>query len=292
MLQPTINFAISLSLGCLLIYSNSVLATENNIIETVQTIEERVGGRIGIAVFDMNTLRSLEYRSDERFPISSTFKPFACAAVLSRVDQGNESLGRAVEITKNDLVSYSPVTETHVGAVGMTIAELCEATITLSDNTAGNLILRSLNGPSGFTDYMRSIGDKETRLDRWETELNEATPNDLRDTTTPNAAAKALQTLIVGNALSEGSREQLTTWMENDKVADALFRSILPSNWRIADKTGAGGHGARSIIAAMWPPTGLPIIAAVYMTENKAEFSDRNAAIAEIGAAIVSEFGP
>lgn len=281
------NFAISLSLGCFLTYSSSALATENNIIETVQTIEERVGGRIGVAIYDTNTHRSWQYRSDERFPISSTFKPFACAAVLSRADQGDERLNRAVEITKSDLVSYSPVTETRASTVGMTIAELCEATITLSDNTAGNLVLRSLDGPSGFTDYMRSIGDKETRLDRWETELNEATPDDLRDTTTPNAAAKSLQTLLVGDALSERSREQLTTWMENDKVADALFRSVLPSDWRIAEKTGAGGHGARSIIAVMWPPTGAPIIATVYMAENDATLTDRNAAIAEIGAAIV-----
>lgn len=284
---------ISISLSAFLLavsgmYATPAAAEQPGILETVQAIENRIGGRIGVAIYDTTSERSWEHRADERFPLSSTFKPFACAAVLSRVENGDERLHRVLEITKNDLVSYSPATEKRVSTVGMTIAELCEATITLSDNTAGNLILQSLNGPSGFTGYMRSIGDRVTRLDRWETNLNEAAPGDLRDTTTPNAIAKSLQTLLWGEALSESSREQLTTWMENDKVADALFRSALPADWRIADKTGAGGYGARSLIAVMWPPTGTPIIAAVYMTENEASFADRNAAIAEIGAAIVN----
>jgi beta-lactamase class A len=287
-LHPISNLLTACFLTLLAFAAVPSVAAGQDILETVQAIEARIGGRIGVSIYDTRTDRSWEYRADDRFPLSSTFKPFACAAVLSRVENGDERLHRVLEITKNDLVSYSPATEKRASTVGMTIAELCEATITLSDNTAGNLILRSLNGPSGFTNYMRSIGDRVTRLDRWETNLNEAAPGDLRDTTTPNAAAESLKTLLVGDALSESSREQLTTWMENDKVADALFRSALPADWRIADKTGAGGHGARSIIAVMWPPTGTPIIAAVYMTENEATFADRNAAIAEIGAAIVN----
>jgi len=170
-------------------------AAEQNILETVQAIEARIGGRIGIAVYETGTDKIWEYRADERFPLSSTFKPFACAAVLSRVERGEERLHRVVEIARNDLVTYSPVTEKRVSTVGMTIVELCEATITQSDNTAGNLILESLNGPAGFTDYMRSIGDKVTRLDRWENDLNEGAPGDKQDTTTPRAAAGSLRTL-------------------------------------------------------------------------------------------------
>jgi len=264
------------------------LATDDSILETVRTVESRLGGRVGISIHDTGSGQRWEHRSDERFPMSSTFKAFACAAVLSRIEGGAERLHRVIEIEEGDLVTYSPVTETRVNTVGMTIAELCEATITLSDNTAGNLILESLGGPKPFTQYMRAMGDETTRLDRWETDLNEGTPGDRRDTTTPRAAATSLSRLLLGQTLSEGSREQLTTWMENDKVADALLRSALPEGWRIADKTGAGGHGARSIIAVIWPPSGAPIIAAVYLAENDATFADRNQAIAEIGAAIVA----
>lgn len=264
------------------------LATDDSILETVRTVESRLGGRIGISIHDTGSGQRWEYRSDERFPLSSTFKPFACAAVLSRIENGSERLHRVIEITEEDIVTYSPVTETRVTTVGMTIAELCEATITLSDNTAGNLILESVGGPKAFTDYLRSIGDETTRLDRWETDLNEGKPGDKRDTTTPRAATTSLDRLLLGSTLSESSREQLTTWMENDKVADALLRSVLPETWRIADKTGAGGHGARSIIAVIWPPAENPILISIYMAESDASFAERNEAIAEIGAAIVT----
>ncbi len=263
------------------------LAANTELLDTVQTIENRIGGRIGVAIFGKAPDQQWEYRADERFPLSSTFKPFACAAVLSRIEDGSERLHRVVEFGEDALVTYSPVTEKRVNTVGMTIAELCEATITLSDNTAGNLILESLGGPAAFTSYMRSEGDQVTRLDRWETDLNEGSPGDMRDTTTPRAAATSLKRLILGQALSNNSREQLTTWMENDKVADALLRASLPEGWRIADKTGAGGYGARSIIAVIWPPEAPPLTIAIYMAENDASFQDRNQAIAEIGAAIV-----
>ena len=272
-------------------YAIPAFAEEKGILETIQTIENRLGGRVGVAIYDTGSERHWKHRADERFPLSSTFKPFACAAVLSRIENGLERQHRVVEIAEEDLVTYSPVTETRVNTVGMTIAELCEATITLSDNTAGNLILESLGGPSALTDFMRTIGDMTTRLDRWETDLNEGTPGDKRDTTTPHAAAQSLQQLLMGPTLSAGSREQLTTWMENDKVADALLRSALPEGWRIADKTGAGGHGARSIIAMVWPPASQPVVIAIYMAENDASFADRNQAIAEIGAAIVETVG-
>lgn len=264
------------------------LATDDSILETVRTVESRLGGRVGISIHDTGSGQRWEHRSDERFPMSSTFKAFACAAVLSRIEGGAERLHRVIEIEEEDLVTYSPVTETRVNTVGMTIAELCEATITLSDNTAGNLILKSIGGPKAFTDYMRSIGDESTRLDRWETDLNEGKPGDRRDTTTPRAATTSLGRLLLGPTLSESSREQLTTWMENDKVADALLRSVLPVGWRIADKTGAGGHGARSIIAIIWPPAESPILISIYMAESDASFAERNEAIAEIGAAIVT----
>ena len=267
------------------------LAGDNVILETVRAAESRLGGRIGISVHDTGSDERWDYRADERFPLSSTFKPFACAAVLARIESGAERLHRVVEFEEQDLVTYSPVTETRVTTVGMTIAELCEATITMSDNTAGNLILGSLGGPKAFTNYMRTIGDDTTRLDRWETDLNEGTPGDKRDTTTPRAAARSLTSLLLGHALSDNAREQLTTWMENDKMADALLRAALPEGWRIADKTGAGGNGARSIIAVIWPPADKPVVIAIYMAENEACFAERNQAIAEIGAAIVTAVG-
>src|SRR5262249_27402735 len=150
------------------------------------------------------------------------------------------------------------------------LGELCEAAITLSDNTAGNMILKSIGGPPGFTDFVRSLGDAVTRLDRWETELNEAQPGDPRDTTTPQAMAGNLQSLVLDDALSSASRDRLTAWLVANKTGDAKLRAGLPKEWRIGDKTGAGNFGTMNDVAVIWPPGRGPVIVSIYMTQTTA----------------------
>ncbi|MFT4862537.1 MAG: beta-lactamase class A [Pseudohongiellaceae bacterium] len=253
---------------------------------TVTQLEQQLQARVGISIHDLDTGEHFAYHGDDLFPLSSTFKTLACAALLHREDEQQENLQRWVHYEKEALVSYSPVTENFAGVAGMTLADLCEATLTLSDNTAGNLILEAIDGPQGLTQFLRSIGDDVTRLDRWETQLNESLPGDLRDTTSPNAMTSTLNTLLMGDVLSARSRTQLETWLRRNSVGDALLRAGIPASWAIADKTGAGGFGSRSIAAVMWPPNRKPIITAIYITETDASFDERNEAIASIGRAI------
>lgn len=261
-------------------------ADDDELIETIKRVEERLDARVGVAVYDRETGRRWQHRADERFPMSSTFKTLACATLLHRIDTGREQLGRTVLFDTSDIVPYSPVTERRTGTNGMSLSELCRATMFVSDNTAANLILKNIGGPEAVTAFVRSVGDEITRLDRWETDLNEAVPGDPRDTTTPNAMVATLETLILGDALSSASRLQLKGWLEGNQVGDALFRARVPSDWTVADRTGAGGYGSRSIAAILWPPNRQPTIAAVYITDTDASFEARNAAIAEIGAAV------
>lgn len=95
-----------------------------------------------------------------------------CLGALARADRGEESLTRRIRYRKQDLVPWSPVTEAYADGEGLTLAQLCHATITTSDNTAGNLILASYGGPQALTQYARQLGDKITRLDRNEPDLN------------------------------------------------------------------------------------------------------------------------
>lgn len=250
-------------------------------------IELRLGARLGAVVLDTETGKLWSHRANERFPLNSTSKAYACAGVLARVDAGKEILDRTIAIVKDDLVAYSPVTENHVGEEGMALSELCRASMTMSDNTATNMVLDSLGGPEGFTAFMRSIGDKETRLDRRETELNEAMPGDPRDTTTPSAAVRSLHDLVLGDILSESARQQLEDWLVGNEVSGPLLRASLPEGWRIGDRTGAGGYGSRSIVAVIWPPERNPLVAAIYLTGTEADMDERNAVIAEIGSALV-----
>jgi beta-lactamase class A len=279
---------IILTMGGLL--STEVTAASAKKVEVLSRklveIEARLGGRLGVAILDTGTGQEWLHREYERFPLNSTFKVYACAGLLARVDAKEETLQRKVSFQKSDLVTYSPVTEKHVG-VGMTLSELCGAAMAMSDNTAANMVLKSLGGPEGFTAFMRSIGDEKTRLDRRETDLNEAKPGDPRDTTTPAAALKSLQKLVLGKGLSEKSRSQLERWMIGNEVSGPLLRASLPEDWQIGDRTGAGGHGSRSVVAIIWPPNRKPVVVAIYLTETEASMEERNRAIAEIGSVLV-----
>lgn len=259
-------------------------------LSAVKQAETTLAARVGYAELDLASGKVLgSYRVNERFPMMSTFKVLLCGAVLARVDAGQEQLDHRLRWQKADLITYSPVTEKHL-TDGMTVAELCDAAITMSDNTAANVLISALGGPQKLTAFLRKTGDAVTRLDRVEPELNEALPGDVRDTTTPEAMAKTLRQLLTGNTLSATSRQQLARWMEDDKVAGPLVRSVLPAGWYIADKTGAGERGSRGIVAALGPDGTPSRILVIYVTDSSATMDERNKQIAAIGEAVIKQW--
>ena len=173
--------------------------------------------------------------------MGSTFKLLAAALVLSRLDQRQEPLNRRTAVQASDIVPYSPATLPRVGGQSMTLANLCDAAVTLNDNAAANLPLKSFGGPQGLTAYARSLGDKFTRLDRIEPGLNEATPGDPQDTTTPDAMLKAMQKIVLGPALSPAPREQITRWLIDNKTGNKKLRTgpaVTVSDMRVTDYKG------------------------------------------------------
>ena len=256
----------------------------------LEAIETNFGGRLGVAVLDTGTGQRLEHRAKERFPMCSTFKVLAVAAVLHRVDEKQDQLTRVVPYTRADLLEYAPVTTEHVKEGGMTLRELCAAALQLSDNTAANLLLKTIGGPEGLTRYARALGDQKTRLDRIEPYLNSAIPGDERDTTTPAAMLANLRVLLLGDALSAPSRQQLDAWLGANKTGAEMLRAGLPKDWRVGDKTGRGAHGATNDIAILRPPGKAPILVAVYSVDATVSTTARLAAIAEVGRVITEVF--
>jgi beta-lactamase class A len=253
----------------------------------IAKIEEASGGRLGVAILDTATAVRIGHRSDQRFPMCSTFKVLAVSAVLRRVEEGREQLDRTVRFTRKEIVTHSPATEKRVDN-GMSIKELCAAAITLSDNTAANLLLASIGGPPALTAFARTLGDDMTRLDRIEPELNESLPGDPRDTSTPDNMLSDLRDLVLGNALSLSSQSQLTQWLVQNKTGDKLLRAGVPAGWKVGDKTGAGARGTRNDLAILWPPQRGPILVAVYLTDTTADDDHRDGTIAAVGAAVVA----
>ena len=212
-------------------------AFANDATSRLAELERRNGGRLGVAAIDTASGHRVDHRAEELFPLCSTFKFLAAALVLARVDRGEEKLDRRVVFAEKDLVTYSPVTKEHVAPGSMSMAEICDAAVTLSDNTAGNLMLASFGGPAGLTAFVRSLGDRTTRLDRIETELNEAKPGDPRDTTTPAAMLDTMQRLLLGDALSASSRDRLIGWRRRRGPMVRCERSLRrcrlrPAVWR------------------------------------------------------------
>lgn len=253
-----------------------------------QELEQKAQGRLGVAVLDTADGKLYGHRLDERFAMCSTFKWLAAALVLHRVDKGQEQLDRRIAFGKERLLRHSPVTSQHAGGPGMTLAELCDAAVTVSDNAAGNLLLESFGGPAALTRYARTLGDAVTRLDRWELELNEATPGDPRDTTTPRAMAGLLNAVVLEDALSMGSREQLVRWLRASRSNAQRLGAHVPAGWHLGSKTGSGSRGTTNDVGVFWRPSGKPIVIAVYLTQSGAPDAVRNGVIADVARALTA----
>ncbi|GAB3255135.1 serine hydrolase [Chitinimonas naiadis] len=250
-------------------------------------LEAASGGRLGVAAINTANGAQSSHRADERFPFCSTFKVIVASAVLKRSETEPGLLQQRITYAKDVLVSYSPITEQHVGT-GMTVAELCAATLQYSDNTAGNLLIKLVGGTAAVTAYARSIGDETFRLDRWETELNTALPGDPRDTTSPAAMARDLQRLLLGDALGKVQQVQLSDWMLGNTTGATRIRAGVPKVWQVADKTGSGAYGTANDVGVVWPKDRPPIVLAIYFTHPTPDAPYRNEVLA-MAARIVAE---
>lgn len=254
----------------------------------VADIEARLGGRVGVSAIDLSNGRRVNHRANERFAMCSTFKWVLAALILREAEERALSLSSIVRITENDLVPYAPVVEKRIASGAMTIEELCKAATGLSDNAAANLLLRLIGGPEGFTARLRELGDATTRLDRWETDLNENAPGDPRDTTTPNAMVTLLDIFFMGDTLTEFSKTRLAEWMIASQTGGKRLRAGLPAAWIAGDKTGTSGNGAYNDVAFTVPDGRKPIFIACYINAPEAKAEDANAAHADIARRIAA----
>ena len=258
----------------------------------LKDLETRTGSRIGVAAVDSGSGRLVSWREGERFIMCSTFKFSLAAAVLSRADAGTENLGRIIHYNRSDILDVSPATTRNL-ETGMRVVDLCEAVMLYSDNTAANLLLATLGGPQGLTNWWRQIGDTLTRLDRKEPALN--VPDGIKDMTTPAAMLGNLKAVLLGSTLSSASRAQLMGWMAASTTGSNMLRAGVPSNWAVGDKTGRWSstdpsNGATNDIAILTPPGRKPILVAAYTTGGRGDDAERGSVLAEIGRIIADRF--
>ncbi|MEU7888063.1 class A beta-lactamase [Microbispora bryophytorum] len=266
-------------------------ATPATVPAALRALETSFKGRIGAYAIDTATGKTVGYRAGERFALLSTFKAVAAGAVLAKTTD-RELTRKVVHWTAGEVKPNSPETSKHVKD-GMTLAELCRAAIIYSDNTAGNMLLKRIGGPRGLTRYFRTLKDPLSRLDRWETELNDWSPKEKRDTTTPASVARDLRALTTGGALGAKDRSRLVGWLRDNTTGDARIRAGLPKTWIVGDKTGTGGaYGAANDIAVVWPAKGAaPIIMAISTNRRAAAGATDDKVIAKTATVLARGLG-
>jgi beta-lactamase class A len=266
----------------------SVIAADEP--RSLEAIEAKVGGRVGVFALDTGNGRQFAHRPDELFAMCSTFKWVLAAAILARVERGKLSLDERVSYGSTELLDNSPSTSSHAAEGFMTVGALAEAAVTVSDNTAANLLLAKLEGPAGFTAFVRSLGDSVTRLDRKEPALNSNEPGDPRDTTSPRAMVGLMRKVLGGDALSPAKRERLLGWLRECKTGKERLQAGLLRDWSVGDKTGTGQRGAVNDVAIASPPGRAPILVASYLSDGNARLPALTAAQADIGRLVARTF--
>ncbi|WP_442866619.1 class A beta-lactamase Bla1 [Bacillus cereus group sp. Bc002] len=247
-------------------------------------LEKKFDAQLGVYAIDTGTNETIAYRPNERFAFASTYKALAAGVLLQQ--NSIDTLNEVIKFTKEDLVDYSPITEKHIDT-GMTLGEVAEAAVRYSDNTAGNILFHKIGGPKGYEKALRQMGDRVTMSDRFETELNEAIPGDIRDTSTAKAIATNLKDFTVGNALPDDKRKVLTDWMKGNATGDKLIRAGVPTDWEVGDKSGAGSYGTRNDIAIVWPPNRAPIIIAILSSKDEKGATYDNQLIKEAAEVVI-----
>lgn len=232
-------------------------------------IEQRAGGRLGAYVLDTLDGNGFGWRHTERFGMCSTFKLSLAAYMLREGDAGRIELTEQIPYTRADLLPVSPVTAANVDRCSLSVQALAEAAQLTSDNAAANLLLRRIGGPQALTRFWRELGDRQSRLDRFEPDMNLVPPGEVRDTVLPEAIAQTAARLCYGFALAPASRVRLLGWLARTETGRRRIRAALPPGWTGGDKTGTGiapGMANKyNDIAVLHPPKGRsPLVVAAF----------------------------
>lgn len=220
----------------------------------ILALEKQTGGRVGVALTTASGATDFAWRGSERFAMCSTFKAPLAFALFDAAKTQNIDLEARFALKETDLVPYAPFVEKRLAEnEPVSFMQLARAAVMISDNAAANLILKAIGGPAAFTRFVRSRGDPVTRLDRIEPFLNENKVDDPRDTSSPEAFAKLMYSLMIARPKHEFSGT-VYDWMANSQTGANRIRLGLPHGWPVGTKTGTAAGGiAVNDVAIFWP---------------------------------------
>lgn len=122
---------------------------------------------IGMAAIHLQSGETIAVNGDKIFPLASTYKIPMAAYALHLVEQGELALDQMIAVEGRDYVLSSQITQSfpHEG-VSLSLLNLLEPMMIHSDNTATDIILRTVGGGENVTQWLRDQGIEGLRVDR------------------------------------------------------------------------------------------------------------------------------
>jgi beta-lactamase class A/beta-lactamase class A VEB len=252
---------------------------------------------VGVSIIGNNGKDTLSFNGDKRFPMQSVFKFHIALAVLSEIDKGNFSLDQKIEVSKDDLLPedfWSPLRDENPGGGSFTIEKLIQYSVSHSDNTACDVLIKLIGTPGTVEDFIKQNGIPDIQITFNERDMQAKWENMFQNWTTPKAASETLQKFYVNknNLLSKSSHDFF--WKTNKETTTGAMRikGQLPEGTIVAHKTGWSGTNEETGITAalndigiVFLPNGDPLIISVFVSESTESFETNEKIIADISKA-------
>jgi len=223
--------------------------------------ERRLGGRVGIVVWDLRNDARVGRRSAEGFPMASVFKLTVALAIYDAVDRGILRLNDKVAIEPRDLLfDFSRIaSDWKRGRKGpYPLRELIDRMLIESDNTAADTLYRLVRGnaPINAVLVRKGISGITVRTNEAGLHVDARAGRTFAkggdNVGTPDAVANLLAKLQMGTLLSTNSRAQFMNALLASRTGDARLRAGLPPRTPLAHKTGTSAAPERdATIAAL-----------------------------------------
>ena len=289
----------------------------------MQRLANNSGMIVGASALHVESDRRASLRGDERFPMASTYKIPIAVQLLTRIDKGELRLDEMVTVAQNDLHPGSGTLSDLFtrGGLALSVQNLLELMLLISDNSATDILLRLAGGPRSVTERMRSIGiegmevsrptveaiadwaglnlprDRELSVDLFRTSIRQVSPDarkaaaarfdsDSRDTASPNAMADLLVRIHRKQILKADTTDLLLDIMRRCRTGEARIKGILPAGTEVKHKTGTLGGSTNDVGIITLPDDTGHVALAIFIKSSEKEAPARERTIAEIARAV------
>ncbi|MFC4314465.1 class A beta-lactamase [Steroidobacter flavus] len=287
----------------------------------IARVSKPIGGKVGVAAWKLDGKgEQVLVNAGDRYPMASTFKIAVAGAILAQVDAGKLKLDQLVPVQPNDIVLSDGIATLaiHPG-ISLSVHNLLELMLTLSDNTATDVLTRVAGGPQAATAWVRKQGVEDQRIDRDTATLlrafynlppgpfsevleaamkkdpqleeralhpNPAFDKDVRDTSTPTAMAQLLTKIFNQQTLSASSTKVLIEIMQRCHTGAGRLLGRMPAGTVIAHKTGTIGGTVNDVGVITLPDGKGQVVIAVFIKESDKSMEEREKVIAEIARSV------